>query len=248
MTDDCHISLEELQLAARNHGMPLEALREPITPIGLHYLLTHYDIPHVDAQTWRLTVDGCVATELSLDLDALRALPSHEVVATMECAGNGRARLAPRPVSQPWLLEAVGTGRWRGVRLCDLLDRAGVEPDTVEVLFSGLDRGIENGEEQFFQRSLTLADAREPDVLLAYELNRTPLPPQHGFPLRLLVPGWYGMTNVKWLTRVTLLDEPFTGYQQARGYRLRQREDEEGEPLSRIFPRALMVPPGSPSS
>jgi DMSO/TMAO reductase YedYZ molybdopterin-dependent catalytic subunit len=240
------ISVEELQLAARNHGMPLEALREDVTPIGLHYLLIHYDIPRVDPQTWRLTLDGRVATELSLGLEALRELPAHEVVATMECAGNGRARLEPRPVSQPWLLEAVGTGRWRGVRLRDLLERAGVGPDAVEVLFTGLDRGIENGEEQLFQRSLSLADAGQPDVLLAYELNGVPLPPQHGFPLRLLVPGWYGMTNVKWLTRITLLDEPFTGYQQARGYRLRQSADEEGEPLSRIHPRALMVPPGIP--
>jgi DMSO/TMAO reductase YedYZ molybdopterin-dependent catalytic subunit len=246
MTDDRGISLEELQLAARNHGMPLELLREDVTPIGLHYLLIHYDIPQVDAQTWRLDVDGRVGTELSLDLDALRALPSHEVIATMECAGNGRARLAPRPVSQPWLLEAVGTGRWRGVRLRDLLDQAHVEPDTSEVLFTGLDRGIESGEEQFFQRSLALADAREPDVLLAYELNGVPLPPQHGFPLRLLVPGWYGMTNVKWLTRITLIEEPFSGYQQARGYRLRQTDEEQGEPLSRIYPRALMVPPGIP--
>ncbi|MHB8469572.1 MAG: sulfite oxidase [Gaiellaceae bacterium] len=226
--------------------MPLEALREAVTPIGLHYLLIHYDIPHVDPAAWRLTVDGRISSELSLDLDALRALPSHEVVATMECAGNGRARLEPRPVSQPWLLEAVGTGRWAGVRLADLLDRAGVEPDATEVLFTGLDRGIENGEQQSFQRSLTLADARRSDVLLAYELNGVPLPPQHGFPLRLLVPGWYGMTNVKWLTRITLLTDPFTGYQQARGYRLRQTDEEEGEPLSWIFPRALMVPPGIP--
>jgi len=246
VTDDRGISLEELQLAARNHGMPLELLREDVTPIGLHYLLIHYDIPQVDPRTWRLDIDGRVGTELSLDLDALRALPSHEVIATMECAGNGRARLAPRPVSQPWLLEAVGTGRWRGVRLRDLLDQAHVEPDTAEVLFTGLDRGIESGEEQFFQRSLTLADALEPDVLLAYELNGVPLPPQHGFPLRLLVPGWYGMTNVKWLTRITLIEEPFSGYQQARGYRLRQTDEEQGEPLSRIYPRALMVPPGIP--
>jgi DMSO/TMAO reductase YedYZ molybdopterin-dependent catalytic subunit len=246
MTDDFGVSLEELQLAARNHGMPLEALREAITPIGLHYLLIHYDIPQVDAQTWRLAVDGRVGTELSLDLDALSALPTHEVVATMECAGNGRARLAPRPVSQPWLLEAVGTGRWRGARLRDVLDQAGVEPDAVEVLFTGLDRGIEKDEEQFFQRSLTLSDAREPDVLLAYELNGVKLPPQHGFPLRLLVPGWYGMTNVKWVTRITLLAEPFAGYQQARSYRLRQTDEDEGEPLSRIYPRALMVPPGIP--
>jgi DMSO/TMAO reductase YedYZ molybdopterin-dependent catalytic subunit len=226
--------------------MPLEVLREAVTPIGLHYLLIHYDIPQVDAETWRLDVDGRVGRELSLDLDALRALPPHEVVSTMECAGNGRARLEPRPVSQPWLLEAVGTGRWRGARLRDVLEQAGVESDAVEVLFTGLDRGIENEEEQLFQRSLTLADADQPDVLLAYELNGVPLPPQHGFPLRLLVPGWYGMTNVKWLTRITLLAEPFAGYQQARGYRLRQTEEESGEPLSRIYPRALMVPPGIP--
>ena len=246
MTEEKGISGEELQLAARNHGMPLEVLRDDVTPIGLHYLLIHYDIPQVDADTWRLDVDGRVGTELSLGLDALRGLPSREVVATMECAGNGRARLEPRPVSQPWLLEAVGTGRWRGVALGDLLERATVKPDATEVLFTGLDRGIEGGEEQLFQRSLSLADAREPDVLLAYELNGVPLPPQHGFPLRLLVPGWYGMTNVKWLTRITLLNEPFTGYQQARGYRLRQTDDDEGEPLSRIQPRALMVPPGIP--
>jgi DMSO/TMAO reductase YedYZ molybdopterin-dependent catalytic subunit len=246
VTQDAAISLEELQLAARNHGMPLEALREAITPIGLHYLLIHYDIPQVDAETWRLTVDGRVENELSFDLDGLRALPAHEVVATMECAGNGRARLDPRPVSQPWLLEAVGTGRWRGARLRDVLEQAGVDPGATEVLFTGLDRGVENEEEQLFQRSLALADAGDADVLLAYELNGVPLPPQHGFPLRLLVPGWYGMTNVKWLARITLLDEPFTGYQQARGYRMRQKDEDAGEPLSRIYPRALMAPPGIP--
>ena len=133
----------------------------------------------------------------------------------MECAGNGRARLEPRPISQPWLLEAVGTGRWRGTSLADLLDEAGVADGAVEVLFTGLDRGIENGEEQSFQRSLPLDEALRAEVLLAYDLNGAPLPPQHGFPLRLLVPGWYGMTNVKWLSRITVLDEPFTGYQQA---------------------------------
>jgi DMSO/TMAO reductase YedYZ molybdopterin-dependent catalytic subunit len=246
VTGNTEISLEELQLAARNHGMPLEMLRDDVTPIGLHYLLIHYDIPQVHARSWRLTVDGCVGTELSLGLDALRALPAHEVVATMECAGNGRARLTPRPVSQPWLLEAVGTGRWRGARLRDVLEQAGVATGATEVLFTGLDRGTEGGEEQLFQRSLALADARDDDVLLAYELNGVPLPPQHGFPLRLLVPGWYGMTNVKWLTGITLLDEPFAGYQQVRGYHLRETDDDDGVPLSRIHPRALMVPPGIP--
>jgi len=239
------ISVEELQLAARNHGMPLEALRWPVTPVGLHYLLVHYDIPVVD-ETWRLAVDGGAASPLELSLDDLRALPAHEVVATMECAGNGRAKLTPRPLSQPWLQEAVGTGRWRGALLRDVLARAEPRTPVVEVLFTGLDRGVEGGEEQAFQRSLPLELARGGDVLLAYELNGAPLPPQHGYPVRLLVPGWYGMTNVKWLARITLVDEPFAGYQQARGYRLRRTEDEEGVPLQRILPRALMAPPGIP--
>jgi DMSO/TMAO reductase YedYZ molybdopterin-dependent catalytic subunit len=240
------ITHEELQLAVRNHGMPLELLREPVTPVGLHYLLIHYDIPHVDPATWRLSVDGAVGSELSLDLVDLRARPPLEVVSTMECAGNGRAQLEPRPISQPWLLEAVGTGRWRGTGLAALLEEADVAGGAVEVLFTGLDRGTEGGEEQWYQRSLPLSDALRPEVLLAYDLNGGPLPPQHGFPLRLLVPGWYGMTNVKWLSRITLLEEPFTGYQQTQGYRLRQDPDEAGSPVSRILPRALLEPPGIP--
>jgi len=240
------ITLGELQLAARNHGMPLEALREPITPVGLHYLLIHYDIPAVDPETWRLDVDGLVERPLELGLEELRARPRIEVVSTMECAGNGRAKLDPRPISQPWLLEAVGTGRWAGVSLRLLLEEAGVADGAVEVLFTGLDRGIEGGEEQWFQRSLPLGVALSDEVLLAYELNGAPLPPQHGFPLRLLVPGWYGMTNVKWLSSVTLIGEPFRGYQQARGYHVRLEEDEQGEPVQRILPRALLEPPGIP--
>ena len=206
--------------------MPLEALRFPVTPVGLHYLLIHYDVPIVDAAEWRLSVHG--ERELSLGLEELRARPALELTATMECAGNGRARLEPHVVSQPWLLEAVGTGRWKGTPLRSLLEEAGVGNGAVEVLFTGLDRGVEGGEEQQFQRSLPLDAALGDEVLLAYELNGAPLPPQHGFPLRLLVPGWYGMTNVKWLDRIEVLDRPFGGYQQAQGYRLRQNEDEDG--------------------
>ena len=246
MTAEAGITIEELQLAARNHGMPLEALRYPLTPIGLHYLLIHYDIPAVALDRWRLTVDGRMRRPLSLSLDELRARPATEVAVTMECAGNGRARLTPRPLSQPWLLEAVGTARWRGVPLRPLLEEAGVEDDAVEILFTGLDHGLEGGIEQDFARSLPLAEALRDEVLLAYEVNGVPLPPQHGFPLRLVVPGWYGMTNVKWLGRITALDAPFEGYQQAQGYRLRRDPDDPGTPLTRIAPRALMVPPGHP--
>ena len=240
------ISLEELQLAARNHGMPLEALRWDVTPVGLHYLLIHYDIPDVDPETWRLEVDGLVAHPLSLSLDELRARPPHEVVATMECAGNGRARIEPHVGSQPWLLEAVGTARWRGTPLAPLLGEAGVLDGGSDVLFTGLDRGVEGGEEQLYARSIPLAEARRDDVLLAYAVNGVPLPPQHGFPLRLLVPGWYGMTSVKWLARVTVLDAPHDGYQMRQSYRLRRKEDDEGIPLARMQVRALMVPPGIP--
>jgi DMSO/TMAO reductase YedYZ molybdopterin-dependent catalytic subunit len=121
-----------------------------------------------------------------------------------------------------------------------------VQAGAVEVVFTGLDRGLEGGEEQVYARSLPLAEARRDEVLLAYEVNGVPLPPQHGFPLRLLVPGWYGMTSVKWLARITVVDEPFAGYQQRHSYRVRAEEDEPGEPVTRIRVRALMVPPGIP--
>src|SRR5919205_3097589 len=122
---DQGITPEELRLAARNHGLPLEALRHPITPPGLHYLLIHYDIPDVDPDTFRLDVGGAVERPLSLSLEDLRARPRIAEPITFECAGNGRALLEPRPVSQPWLTEAVGTAQWAGTALGPLLAEAG---------------------------------------------------------------------------------------------------------------------------
>jgi sulfane dehydrogenase subunit SoxC len=243
---EANVSHEELQLAARNHGMPLEALRYPVTPVGLHYLLIHYDIPDIDPAAYRLRVDGLVDRALELTLDDLRQLPSITRVLTMECAGNGRALLEPRPASQPWLLEAVGTGEWRGVDVALLLREAGLQDGAIECVFGGADRGIEGGVEQRYERSLAVADAMDSGALLAYELNGEPLPPQHGFPVRLVVPGWYGMTNVKWLTAITAVGTPFTGYQQTTAYRVCQAEDDPGEPVTLIVPRALMIPPGIP--
>jgi sulfane dehydrogenase subunit SoxC len=240
------VSREELQLATRNHGTPLEALRFPITPTGLHYLLVHYDIPVVDPARWRLRVDGSVERSLELSLDDLHAMPAVTRVLTMECAGNGRAHLRPRPASQPWIVEAVGTGEWTGVELAHVLAAAGVQDRAEEILFTGTDRGYEGGIEQSYQRSLTVGDANRSGAVLAYALNGAPLPPQHGFPLRLVVPGWYGMTNVKWLSSITAIDAPFEGYQQATAYRVRQAEGEVGEAITRMVPRALLVPPGVP--
>jgi sulfane dehydrogenase subunit SoxC len=163
---------------------------------------------------------------------------------TMECAGNGRARLDPRPVSQPWLHEAIGTGAWTGTPLRGLLEEAGARG--AEVLFTGLDRGVEGDVPQAYARALPVTEALGDDVLLAWGLNGGVLPPQHGFPLRLVVPGWYGMTNVKWLARIDVLDAPYDGYQNAVSYRWRTHEDDPGEPVTRMVPRALLVPPGVP--
>ena len=246
VTSDPGITMDELRLAVRNHSMPLEALRWPITPVGLHYLLVHYDVPLVDPAAWRLEVAGAIERPLALALDDIRARPRVELTATMECAGNGRALLEPRPISQPWLMEAVGTARWAGVSLGDLLEEAAPSAGAVDVVFSALDRGVEGGVEQRYERSLSLGEALEAGAVLAYEMNGAPLPPQHGFPLRLVVPGWYGMTNVKWLSAITVATTPFTGYQVTSGYRFRQTEDEDGRPVTRMRPRSLMAPPGVP--
>src|SRR4030095_4827395 len=147
----------------------------------------------------RLRISGSVRKPLELELDDLRRRPRVTMPITLECAGNGRAQLSPRPISQPWLNEAVGTAEWTGTPLAPLLDEVGLLPQCVELVFTGSDHGIEKGYEHDYARSLTVADARRPAVMLAYEMNGRPLEPQHGFPLRLLVPGWYGMTQVKWL-------------------------------------------------
>lgn len=243
---DSGISLEELQLAARNHGLPLESLRHDVTPVGLHYLLTHFDIPSVDEATWSLRVGGVVERPLTLTLADLKSRPAKTAPVTLECAGNGRALYAPHVVSQPWLQEAVGTAEWTGTSLGLVLEEAGLAPDAAEIVFTGLDRGIQAEIEHLYERSLPLAEAMRDEVMLVYAVNGRPLPPQHGFPLRVIVPGWYGMTHVKWLQAITVAREPFKGWQQDVAYHLRSSEDDQGEPVNRILPRALMVPPGVP--
>ncbi len=240
-------ALDELDLAARNHAMPLEALRYDVTPEGLHYLLIHYDIPEIDPATWRLEISGLVETPLSLSLEALRARPRVSAQVTLECAGNGRALLEPRPVSQPWLLGAVGNAEWTGTPLAPLLREAGLSEAAVDLAFAGADRGVEGDVEQDYERGLPVAEALREDVLLAYEMNGRPLPPQHGYPLRLVVPGWYGMAHVKWLRRIRVLARDFDGYQNLQGYRIRSDEDDPGRPVERIVVRSLLVPPGYPS-
>jgi DMSO/TMAO reductase YedYZ molybdopterin-dependent catalytic subunit len=243
---DGPLTFEELQLAGRNRGMPLEALRYDLTPTGLHYLLVHFDIPAVDPARWRLRLDGLVERPIELTLVELRARPRRTVPVTLECAGNGRARLQPRPLSNPWLLEAIGTAEWGGTPLAPLLAEAGVRDAAVDLVFTGADRGVQGGVEHAYQRSLRVDDAILSDVLLVDEMNGAPLQPQHGSPVRLLVPGWYGMASVKWLQRIEAVAHLFEGYQQATAYHYRSDADDPGIPVSRIRVRALMAPPGVP--
>jgi sulfane dehydrogenase subunit SoxC len=240
------LTAEELQLAVRNHSMPLEALRNDVTPPGLHYLLDHFDIPATDGESWHLRLGGAVRQSLELNLRALRRAPSISVPVTLECAGNGRSLLKPRPLSQPWRLEGVGTAVWTGVPLAYLLTRAGVDDDAVEVSFTGADAGIQGGLLQHYARSLPIDQALRPDVVLAYRMNGTELPPQHGYPLRLVVPGWYGMASVKWLSSIKVVTKPFDGFQQSVAYRYQQDADDVGTPVTWMKVRSLMVPPGVP--
>src|SRR6188472_1285212 len=246
ITEDAGFTRDEVGLALRNPGMPLEALRRPITPIGMHYVLIHFDVPEIDPSAYALVVDGRVRRPLTLTLDELRARPAVTMPVMLECAGTGRAHLAPRPVSAPWHDEAIGCAEWTGTPLRGVLEDAGLLDDAVEVLFTGHDRGVDQGVEQDYQRSLPIAEALREDVLLAYAMNGQPLPPSHGFPLRLIVPEWYGMASVKWLRSITAITEPFQGVQQTQLYRYRRSADDPGTPVTRKRPRALMAPPGLP--
>lgn len=237
---------EELALVARNSGMPLEALRYDVTPAGLHYLLIHFDIPAIDAGAWRLRIDGLVDRPAALSLADLRAMPARTVRTTMECAGNGRGHTSPRYPSMPWLEEGVSTAEWTGVPLRDVLRAAGLRDGVRDLVFHGADRGIDRGIEHDYARSLVPGEAMREDVLLAYEMNGSPLLPQHGAPLRVVVPGWYGMASVKWLLRIEATDRAFEGVQQALSYHFRAVAGEKGIPCTRIRVNSLMIPPGIP--
>ena len=237
---------EEVALASRNSGMPLEALRYDLTPAGLHYLLIHFDIPAADVATWRLRVGGLVSKPLVFSVAELQRRRAKTVRVTMECAGNGRGQVSPRYPSMPWLEEGVSTAEWTGIALADLLQEAGIPESAREIVFHGADRGIDRGIEHAFSRSLTIAESSRDDVLVAYAMNGDPLLPQHGAPLRLVVPDWYGMASVKWLERIEVIDRPFDGVQQALSYHFRSVQGGKGVPCARMRVNSLMAPPGIP--
>lgn len=237
---------EELALASRNSGMPLEALRYDVTPAGLHYLLIHFDIPAADAGAWRLRIEGLVSRACTYSVAELQRLPARTLRVTMECAGNGRGQTSPRYPSMPWLEEGVSTAEWTGVPLSVLFAEIQLRQSAQEIVFHGADRGIDRGIEHSFSRSLVPQEAMREDVLVAYAMNGQPLLPQHGAPLRLVVPDWYGMANVKWLERIEVIDHAFEGVQQTGSYHFREAPGEKGVPCTRMRVNSLMAPPGIP--
>jgi DMSO/TMAO reductase YedYZ molybdopterin-dependent catalytic subunit len=206
-----------------------EQLDAYLTPNDRFFTVAHYGRPALDAQAWRLEVGGLVARPLSLSLADLRARPRQEVVFTLECSGNH---------GFPNFIGGVGTARWAGTPLGPLLAEAGVLEGGIEVAFWGADAGEETVRDvtmtQHFARSMSLADATDPTVLLCYEMNGAPLPPGHGAPLRLIAPGWYGVANVKWLTRVEVRETRLMNKFMARDYVTLREEPpatEGGEPV-----------------
>lgn len=245
-TVDGVYSEQEVRLANRNSGIILETLRHDVTPTGAHYLLTHFDVPALEAESHQLSFADGFENPFDLTLDEILALPQVTMPVTLECAGNGRARVSPRSHSMPWSVEAVGTSEWTGTPLRPLIEKARPADDTVDIVFTGADEGFDNGVRHFFGRSLSLAQIAELDVMLVHAMNGQPLLPQHGAPLRIIVPGWYGMASVKWLARIEAVASPYQGYQQVQTYRYRDRSDDPGRPVTAIRVKSLMIPPGIP--
>ena len=214
----------------RTFASPPGALQDEIVPNELFYVRNHWrEVPQIDLASYRLVVDGQVERPLSLTFDELQEMPQQRFQATFECCGNS-------PVPEYWgqisrtssVMEQIkghgimGNAEWAGVALADVLSRAGVKSSAVEVMFEGADHGpdevADDPAEVTYERSLPLAKASHPDTLLVYEMNGEELPPAHGFPLRLLVPGWYGMTGIKWLVGIHVLDHEFKGFYQTERY------------------------------
>jgi sulfite oxidase len=214
-----------------DYETPVALLDSWITPVEHFYVRSHLPVPTVDAASWTLQVEGEVQTPATLSLEDIRRMPSASLTATLECAGNGRAFYEPPVAGVQWTKGAVGTARWTGVRMADVLKRAGVRNTGQFVVMNGADRAL--GTMPDFVRQVPMAKAMHPDTLLAYEMNGEPLPPVHGFPLRVIVPGWEGAYAVKWLANLRVVDREFDGFWVASGYRY---------PTKRVAPGAAVDP------
>ncbi len=230
-----------------NSETPLDGVRSWVTPTRLFFVRNHFAVPKIDLDAWRLQVEGRVRRGRAWTWDELNDLPERTVFATVECAGNGRSFLAERQAGVQWGAGAVGHAEWTGVPLASVLERSGLEANACEVLFEGADVGSEadHPEPMHFRRSLPLAKALHPDTLLATRMNGEPLDPAHGHPLRLFVPGWYGVASVKWLRRIEVIDTPYRGYYQSVKYTVRRRTERgiETEVVGPMMPKSEVIRP-----
>lgn len=205
-----------------NLEMPFGTLDGFVTPNEQFYVRSHFPVPQIAASKWRLKIEGAVERPREFTYGDLLSMETRIVAATLECAGNSRVFLVPKVKGTQWELGAVGNAEWTGVLLGDLLRQVGIKSNAIDVILEGADNGtIEElprptGRIQF-ARSLPKAKAME-DVLLAFKMNGEPLPPAHGFPLRAIVPGWYAVASIKWLTRIMVSERPFNGYYETVDY------------------------------
>lgn len=254
MTDGRHPFAHEGMIVREreplNLEMPFGSLGGFITPVDRFFVRGHYSIPQIDVKTWRLKVEGEIETPLELTYDELRDMESLTIPVTLECAGNGRAFLIPAVDGAQWELGAVSTAEWTGVPLSKVLRRAGLKHSVREVIFEGADQGeIKEppgpAGEIHYARSMPVEKANV-DVLLAFKMNGENLTPAHGAPLRLIVPGWYGMASVKWLTRIIASAQPFNGYYQTIDYAYWERGPSAPTlvPITEMQVKAQIARPG----
>ena len=231
-----------------NAEAPLTEQIGLITPTPLFYVRCNFPIPRVTVADWRLRIEGEVERPYELTYEELRSLRSRSVLVTLECAGNGRSGLQPPASGEQWQYGAVSTAEWTGVPLATVLEAAGLTGRAREIVIEGADRGtVETGEGEIsFARGLTLDKALHPDTVLAYAMNGEPLTAYHGFPMRLIVPGWYGMASVKWVRRISAIAGSFDGYYQRDRYIIDHPERDETTvaPLNAMRVRSIITAPG----
>ena len=238
------LSLIPLSENPYNAETPLSALRYDLTPINLAYVRNHFDVPTIDKSEWSLEV-AAGTNSFSISLTELQMLPTQTLTIVLECAGNGRKSMNPVPEGTAWEYGAISIVEFTGTALRNIFSDLEISKFIVEVGFHGADRGKVNGKgNESFIRSLPIDVALDSNTILAWEMNGQALTPDHGFPLRLVVPNWYAMASIKWLEKVELLTEPYKGYFQYDDYvYVDEQGPNQSDPVRHIRTRSLIISP-----
>ncbi len=207
-------------LSPENQETPIHFIEGRDTPSRLTFRRNHFPYPvkSVQPHSATLIITGSVNAPVTLHYNQITSMPSRTVTAMVECSGNKRAFFEPKVFGEQWTEGAINQGKWRGVPLSYILSLTGINAEACEIVFQGEDSGIKKGKHVPFERSLPLEKALDPNVIVAFEFNEKPISPKHGFPFRLIVPGWYGMASVKWLKTIRVIDYPFSGPFQTDDY------------------------------